>query len=229
MRVLEVFAEYVSWLRLNVPLAYENLAGPAHPSELAALEDAIGHELPAAVKAVLGMHNGQAVPSLGYYEHGVPAIPSLTFMSTTEIRTVWEFWDAISDDPSTIDLQEIGATYPAAKGLIKPLWTSPGWIPLWAHPQRSDYIGVDLDPGPAGTSGQIINFGRDEERHFRGAPNFTDLIEFLLEEVTSGHWPATVFVREGEDGEEEPTPWFGDHAKSFFNTLYDRYETRPRH
>ncbi|MFD7846755.1 hypothetical protein ACFV4K_27955, partial [Nocardia sp. NPDC059764] len=65
MRALEVFNEYVSWLRTNVPLAYENLADPARPMELLALERTIGRPLPDDVKAVLSVHNGQLVSAVG--------------------------------------------------------------------------------------------------------------------------------------------------------------------
>ncbi|MFF2554381.1 hypothetical protein ACFVUS_25495 [Nocardia sp. NPDC058058] len=147
-------------------------------------------------------------------------------MSTRKIRRTWTLWRSIEQYPDTESLQESGAVYPGAEGMIKPLWTSPGWIPLWSDPTRPDYIGLDLDPGPAGTPGQIINFGRNEERHFLCAHNFTDLLEFLLAEVTTGAWPATAIV---DDDGNEPFPWFGDPEKSFFNTLHDRFETHPRH
>ncbi|MCP9624846.1 hypothetical protein FOH10_16130 [Nocardia otitidiscaviarum] len=230
MRALDVFAAYVDWLRNNVPLAFENLAGPVTPGELAALENTIGRELPPEVKAVLGMHNGQLVPSLGYYDHGVPCIPTLTLLSANEIEQIWRSWDDARDHPATVSLQRSGAVYPGAEGLIKPLYTSPGWIPLWADAERPDYIGLDFDPGPRGTPGQIINFGSNEEHHYLCAPDFTDLLEFLLEQVAIGAWPASVITHDDEEEDDrEPTPWFGDPRESFFNALYDRFETRPRH
>lgn len=229
MRALEIFGEYVGWLRQHVPLAYENLAGPAHPDELAALEAAIGMVLPDEVKAVLGVHNGQIGYEVWDYDHAVPCIPTLLFLSTSEIQRVWELWESTRDLPSTVGLQEIGNVFPSARGLIKPLYTSPGWIPLWADPTRPDYIGLDFAPGPDGTPGQIINFGRNEEYHFLCAPDFTDLLEFLLQQVISGAWPATLTTDEEDDEDYEPHPWFGDPEASFFNALHDRFEPpRPR-
>ncbi|UFS97142.1 SMI1/KNR4 family protein [Nocardia huaxiensis] len=178
------------------------------------------------MKAVLSVHNGQRISTVGDDDHCVPCIPTLIFLSTRKIPRIWKFWDSIEHDRATESLQESGAVYPGAEGKIKPLWTSPGWIPLWSDPTRPDYIGLDLDPGPAGTPGQIINFGRNEEYHFLCAHSYTDLLEFLLAEVTTGAWPATTIA---DDDEEEPFPWFGDPQKSFFNTLYDRFEIRPRY
>ncbi|SUA81273.1 Uncharacterised protein [Nocardia otitidiscaviarum] len=61
-------------------------------------------------------------------------------------------------------------------------------------------------------------------------PDFTDLLEFLLEQVIIGAWPASVITHDDEEEDDrEPTPWFGDPRESFFNALYDRFETRPRH
>lgn len=223
-----MFNDYVAWLRDNVPLAYENLAGPARPRQLATLEKAIGRPLPAEVAAVLSVHNGQVSFMVGDYDnHGVPCIPTLMFLSTTEIRKTWQFWDSLKDHPDTLELQSAGAVYPGAEGKIKPLYSSPGWIPLWSDPTRPDYIGLDFDPGPTGTPGQMINFGRNEEYHYLCAPNFTDLLEFLVAEVTSGAWPPTEIREDDED--YDPLPWFGEPRKSFFNTLYDRFEIRPRH
>ncbi|MFE6858089.1 SMI1/KNR4 family protein [Nocardia sp. NPDC057668] len=226
MRALDVFNDYVAWLRDNVPLAYENLAGPARPRQLAMLERAIGRPLPAEVAAVLSVHNGQIDSAVGDYDHGVPCIPTLVFMSTREIRRTWQLWDSVKDDPATQSLQSSGMVYPAAQGKIKPLYSSPGWIPLWSDPTRPDYIGLDFDPGPAGTPGQIINFGRNEECHHLCAPTYTDLLEFLLAEVASGAWPATEIVEDDDD--RDPLPWFGEPRSSFFNALHDRFEPQRR-
>jgi hypothetical protein len=86
------------------------------------------------------------------------------------------------------------------------------------RPVAADYIGLDLDPGPKGTSGQIINFGRNEENHFLCADDFTGLISILHREtVVRGAWQATT-ITYGDGGGTHP--WFGDPEEHFFNTLY---------
>ncbi|MFI6173518.1 SMI1/KNR4 family protein [Nocardia sp. NPDC051052] len=230
MLALEIFDNYVSWLSANVPLAYENLAPPAAPAELDALDEAVGATIPAEVKAVLAVHNGQkAALTASGSEHGVPCIPTLNFLSTTEIQKRWNFWAEIRNGPDIEALQAGGDVFHGAERLIKPLYTSPGWIPLWADPVREDYIGIDLDPAPAGTVGQIINFGRNEEKHFLCATSFTELIRILLDEVQSGAWQASQIGDDEEaDGSYENTeilPWFGDPDEQLFNALYSRFET----
>ncbi|UGT42866.1 SMI1/KNR4 family protein [Nocardia yamanashiensis] len=232
MDAVTLFGEYVDWLRANVPLAFENLAPPATSTEIADLEHALGQHLPDDVKAVLQLHNGQRATDIATGGDGaVPCIPTLSFLSTHLILECWSAWVDIREDPNIEQLQSMGEVMPGAEGRVKPLYSSPGWIPLWSDPARSDYIGLDLDPDTGGIPGQIINFGRDEERHFVCADSFTDLLGFLLEEVRSGRWPASTLV-EGEDDDEdyddaggyqpEAYPWFGPPGEHFFNALYTR-------
>jgi cell wall assembly regulator SMI1 len=145
MLALELFDDYVSWLRVNVPLAYKNLAPPATSSELDALEEALGCELPLDVKAVLAVHNGQkSTMTASRPEHAVPCLPTLSFLSTALIRECWDEWAIVRRDPDLDSLQEIGATFPGAEGRIErcpnPLTTNghrlghtgppPGHVPL---------------------------------------------------------------------------------------------------
>ncbi|MEW2353157.1 hypothetical protein [Spirillospora sp. NPDC029432] len=109
------------------------------------------------VRAVLRMHNGQRETMLaGRAGTAVPCLPTLMFLSTDLILQEWRMWQKVGD---VVD----GTVLPGAEGIIKPLYGSPGWIPLWSDPVSADYVGLDLGPGPKGTSGQIIDFGRDEE------------------------------------------------------------------
>ncbi|MFE6861603.1 SMI1/KNR4 family protein [Nocardia sp. NPDC057668] len=227
MDAITLFEEYVDWLRVNVPLAFENLAPPAGRAEIDELEKALGQRLPDDVKAVLAMHNGQLSTDIATGGEGaVPCIPTLSFLSTRLIEQCWSSWIAVREGSEIEQLQAFGAVMAGAEGRVKPLYTSAGWIPLWSDTSRSDYIGLDLDPDHAGVPGQIINFGRDEERHFVCAESFTDLLSFLLDEVRSGRWPASTVV-EGEDDddpgdESESYPWFGLPGEHFFNALHAR-------
>lgn len=216
MLVRELFAEYVEWLGVNVPHAHANLAPGASDADIEALEAGIGARLPEDVRAVLGMHNGQRETKVfDRAKPAVPCLPTLMFLSTDLILEAWRFWQEIGD---VIE----GSVFPGAEGVIRPLYSSPGWIPLWGDPVNADYVGLDLDPGPKGTSGQIINFGRDEEEHFLCADDFTGLISILHREtVVRGAWQAATI----SDG-SGVHPWFGDPEEHFFNTLYARFAER---
>lgn len=232
MHAIALFEEYVDWLRVNVPLAYENLAPPASQAEIDDLEQVLGQRLPDDVKAVLRLHNGQLSTDTSTSGPGAaPCIPTLSFLSTHLIQEAWSSCVSLLESPEIEDLQAFGDVMPGAEGRVKPLDTSPGWIPLWSDTTRRDYIGLDLDPDHAGIRGQIINFGRNEQRHFVCAESFTDLLGFLLDEVRSGRWPASTLVEGDEDDieyddddgyEPEEYPWFGVPGEHFFNALYAR-------
>jgi hypothetical protein len=59
-----------------------------------------------------------------------------------------------------------------------------GWIPLLSD-WEGNHIGVDLEPGPSGKVGQVINFGRDEEEKYVLFPSVVDLVEWLATEYES--------------------------------------------
>ena len=58
------------------------------------------------------------------------------------------------------------------------------------------YVGVDLEPGPRGTTGQVINFGRDELDKFVLFGSVVELLEWLAEEFERGRF----VLDEDEDG-----------------------------
>ncbi|TLG17611.1 hypothetical protein FEK35_00005, partial [Nocardia cyriacigeorgica] len=141
--------------------------------------------------------------------------------STESIAECWQEWAEVRSASDIAELQEMGGVLPGAEGRIKPLYTSPGWIPLWSDPREPDYIGLDLDPDEHGITGQIINFGRNEDQHFLAASSFSELLTILHDEVRTGGWRATQI----SDG-TQMLPWFGDPEDHFFNALYERFEER---
>lgn len=229
MRSVELFSAYVAWLAREVPDAYANLAPGATDADLEVVAARIGRALPVEVSEVLRMHNGQRTTMTTLDEtYAMPCLPTLSFLSTWHIVALWEEWEDLrrsqEQEGGLAGLQEIGSVFSAAEGVVRPLYTSPGWIPLWSDPVRADYVGLDFDPAERGTPGQIINFGRDEEKHFLCADGFTGLLEILLDEVVHRRaWRSSVIrTRTG------PRPWFGDPDEHFFNALYARFSGRDQ-
>jgi len=60
------------------------------------------------------------------------------------------------------------------------------WIPIFSD-YGCNYIGIDLDPDINGTKGQIINFGRDEEKMIVIAPNLESFFDFILNEIKANN------------------------------------------
>jgi len=69
---------------------------------------------------------------------------------------------------------------------IQKKYSLPGWLPLLSD-REGNHVGIDLDPGPAGRVGQVINFGRDEEDKYVLFPGIVELIEWLAVEYEAKH------------------------------------------
>jgi cell wall assembly regulator SMI1 len=222
MSATALWTKYVAWLERHVPLAHANLAGPASDAQIAKVERVTGHALPESVKEVWRMNDGQKETKLTPTDsEAIVCLPTLSFLSTHLAIATWREWDKLRRTEKSVDeLQRYGRS--PEKGVVKPLYTHPGWIPLWSDPSTADHIGVDLAPGAKGKSGQVINFGRDETEHRCFAPSFEGLLQILLEEVKSGAWRAS--KRMGPTGRK--LPWFGDPEENFFNALHDRWKAR---
>jgi cell wall assembly regulator SMI1 len=213
----ERWTRYTGWLAKHAPASYTSLAGPATAAQIDAVERATGVVLPEDVKAVWRINDGQKQTMIASAPSpATVCLPTLSFLSTELTIAIWREWAqvrAAHEDAGGRSLEP---------GIVQPLYSNAGWIPLWADPVRADYIGVDLAPGEKGCAGQIINFGRDEDEHYRCALSFGGLLDILLEEMDSGAWTA-YRLRVG-DGE---IPWLGATNASFFNALSRRCERKP--
>lgn len=56
------------------------------------------------------------------------------------------------------------------------------WVPLFSD-YGGNYLGMDLDPGVAGTRGQVINFGRDEEQMQVLGQSLHGFLQLVLQEL----------------------------------------------
>lgn len=59
----------------------------------------------------------------------------------------------------------------------------------------SNCYGIDLDPGPNGVVGQVINFGRDEEEKYVLAQSWAHFLEDIVDELEAGNLSV---IRDGE-------------------------------
>lgn len=223
MRTIELWSAYVGWLKENAPRAHENLAPPATDAQIEAVERATGVILPDAMKAIWRLNDGQRETMIASTKNtAVPCIPTLSFLSTSKVVEVWKVWDDLRKNETAANLASLDqAASSVFPGKVRAKYTHAAWIPLWADPTRADYIGVDLDPDTEGARGQIINFGRDEERHAVFADDLDGLLAILLDEVRSGAWQPSRMPY----GKDATIDWFGDPDAHFFNALHAR---RPK-
>ncbi|KAI1853714.1 hypothetical protein JX265_003953 [Neoarthrinium moseri] len=73
------------------------------------------------------------------------------------------------------------------QGAIQRVYAHPGWIPL-VRDWGGNNLAVDLAPGPAGTWGQIILFGRDYDTKYVVAKSWAHFIALVADDLNSGRW-----------------------------------------
>lgn len=164
---------YFAWLGSCAPETAGQLRGPASEAELIALETRIGLRLPEDVRALYQLHDGQdEAVRLG-------VIYGLEFLTLSGIGREWDTWREVRDDPG-YDPQDFDPYEDVFEpGLVQKAYTTPGWIPLFRCPGRSDYIGVDLNPAEHGSIGQVVNFGRDEPKKYAASKGLEDFFTML--------------------------------------------------
>jgi cell wall assembly regulator SMI1 len=178
--VVALWQRYTDWMREYRPRSRANLAPGAHEADFERVADVIGHELPLDVRALLSVNDGQVLTGVAAArteEADAAAFPGTCLLSTRLIIDEWHAWRDLGVDGD----DGIGETL--APGVVKPHYANRHWVPLLNATLRSDYFGLDFDPGPEGHPGQVINFGRDEECHYVAAPDLTGLLEIIVPAV----------------------------------------------
>lgn len=151
---------------------------PATSEQFEQLSSVTSLTLPAEAESFYRIHNGQQLGVLG-------VLFGIELLSIPRIIENWRNWEAVADDGLNEDLADSMSSDPP--DYIKPLYVNLRWLPL-THDQGGNHIGLDFDPGPQGSIGQIITFGRDDEEKKLVASNFTDFIDMVIEELQSIDW-----------------------------------------
>jgi len=198
---------YVDWLAEHAPDAFENLAPPATDQQLADLEKSVGQRLPEELSALLRLSNGQKDLAR------CCALPGLVFLSAEHIANQWQKWEDFRSGETAEGLEALDDYARALDPGVRDVYTHPGWLPLLKDGARADFVGLDLAPIDDGVVGQIINFGRDEDKHFVAFPKLSGLIDFWLTEVQKGTCSVSP-----PDLPDYPYAWFA-HEKNSIDVL----------
>ncbi|WP_237724616.1 SMI1/KNR4 family protein [Deinococcus alpinitundrae] len=146
----EVLARIEAWYSENVPALHATLRPGTSDAELDALEEATGLQLPSAFRTLYRWHDGQNWSAGGVF--------GLGFESLEGVQHEWETWKEL--EPDFGNETENHASHPP--GAITERYINTGWLGFLTDGSGNS-VGLDLNPGPAGTLGQVITFGRDEE------------------------------------------------------------------
>lgn len=166
------------WCGRCLPRLLKNFNSGATTMQVQSFERAIGRELPNDVRESYAIHNGQA-------REGEPTglIFGLPILPLARVLKEWKAWRPVERHNAEFRARQ--QSFP--NGAIQLDYTNPGWIPLtldWS----GNHIGVDLAPGSKGTLGQVIVFGRDEDKKFVAAPSWAAFLNDIADELERGNY-----------------------------------------
>lgn len=178
------------WLATNLPEVLEDLSPGCSDAEIAEFESLVGRAFPDSLKALYRWHDGQRgnVNTGPFY--------GLTFLPLSAAKTHWQSWKDVIEAFSPEEMTEASAfSKSATPGAIQPHYANRYWIPF-AYDYGGNHLGVDLDPAEHGVSGQVINFGRDEDDKYVVSGSLAAFVEWLVDQLEGGNFA----IREEDDG-----------------------------
>ncbi|WP_044278717.1 ankyrin repeat domain-containing protein [Myxococcus stipitatus] len=151
-RLVRIWKRIQTWYETHHPPFAEHLANarPATTAKVNALEKGLGMQLPLDLRAFLLRFGGKTKPGL----HPM----SIAEYDVLPVEQVLDRWKGLRG------LVEEGAfkkarphELPKDQQEVKWTWWHPGWVPL-AEDSGGNLYCVDLDPGPQGKRGQVIQW-----------------------------------------------------------------------
>ena len=147
-----------AWYLDHVPAIHATLCSGATDAELDALERHTSLTLPEAFRTLYRWHDGQVFGPGGVF--------NLRLLTLDEIKISWDIWKDLEPDFE----DEIEDYFSHPEGTVELSYINTGWLGFLADDCGSS-VGIDFHPEPAGTVGQLINFGRFERHKYALAPS----------------------------------------------------------
>ncbi|GAA0358371.1 SMI1/KNR4 family protein [Bacillus horti] len=121
----------------------------------------------------------------------------MKFLSLDKVYSEWNRQKELLSSLSAADLQNMNEQCTSLDpGRVKCHCLNNLWLPL-ADDAGGNYIGIDLDPDVKGISGQIINFGNDENEKIVIADSIHEFVAFIANVIESDECVLEEF--EGEE------------------------------
>ncbi|KAI0379867.1 cell wall assembly and cell proliferation coordinating protein [Hypomontagnella monticulosa] len=206
------------WAEENYPELFDQLCEGCTENDLNELEHQLDCSLPQDVRDSLAVHDGQergGIPTgiifgsmLLDCEEIVqewdqwrkvnqqylldttvvkPAVPSKAFGGSNQASSS----KSAPGSPGSQEKswrQELQARQESVpQGAIQRAYAHPGWIPL-VRDWGGNNLAVDLAPGPTGTWGQIILFGRDYDIKYVVAKSWGAFLAVVADDLNSSKW-----------------------------------------
>jgi cell wall assembly regulator SMI1 len=176
------------WKRIEAAVAalapelLGNLEEGATTKEINAFEKAIGRKLPKEVRQSFRAHNGERT-------EGPSIVAGLPFGSLAWASYEWSSWTMYQGrEHLELPISELKLLYGSEpKNAIQLRYANRDWIQL-LDLADGNYFGLDFSPGPQGVSGQVINFGRNENHKKVWAWSWGWFLNDLAEELEAGNF-----------------------------------------
>jgi cell wall assembly regulator SMI1 len=181
-----VWREYLAWLSETFPLIAANLKppDPAAAQAFAELADILGVAMPDPMVTLYRLTGGE--PCFCGEGGGSGVLFGTSLMAITDVvnyvRRPWNWRaDGVEHDFEDEDHLPVVLEPTRLRAATLLRW----WVPF-GDDAGGNYVAVDLAPGPAGTVGQVINIGRDQEARFVLADDITEFVALLHELGAAG-------------------------------------------
>jgi cell wall assembly regulator SMI1 len=173
----QVWSTIDATLKKVSPRAAATLRKPATDKALAALEQALKVKLPADLRTLLSLHDGQDE------KKRLPVLFAKTtwfLLPAASIVSTYESLNELDADGEFDDLEGTNQD-----GLVKPLWWSDAWIPF-ATNAAGDSLCVDAGPTKKGKVGQLLWWYHDEDFREREAEHLTAFFGDYAKALSTG-------------------------------------------
>ncbi|KAK9473157.1 uncharacterized protein V1510DRAFT_106940 [Dipodascopsis tothii] len=234
------------WAEKNYPELYDQICDSAAESDILALERETECSLPADVRESLLIHDGQ---ERGCQPCGL--FFGVALLDTDEIVSEWAIWRDValkleaqqhqyyqqqfhrqqspsssSSGPSasraaSVSMSTFGKTQASVpENAIQNVYANTSWLPL-AKDFVGNNIAIDMSPGPAGSWGQVILFGREFDCKYVIARSWAHFLAMFADDLEDGLWSID---------EETEELWFTDRGRFFnyFDVLRRRVKQNVR-
>ncbi len=161
-----------AWYARHAPAIHATLRPGASEATIAELEAKHGFVVPDDARRLYRWHDGQTW-SVG----GMFGLCFLDLESALAVRTMWK--DLVAEDAPPFN--------PASNppGAVRETYSGRQRHPF-LHDGGGNHVGIDLAPGPKGTPGQVITYGRDEQRNDVLAESLLNFLRTYAQRLDDG-------------------------------------------
>jgi cell wall assembly regulator SMI1 len=165
-----------AWVGRYHPDRHPFLRPAASAGTLQRLETRFGRELPADIRGLYSVHDGQP--------EGAPALYlNQRWLPLDLVAVAWEDLCLRYGHPGEMQVAAIGNGKPTLKAAA---WSG-SWLPLFGSP-RGDHYCIDLRSDRPGRCGQVIWFLYDRPERAVVAPTLSHLLGRVADGLDTGEW-----------------------------------------